>query len=177
MKYINIIIGSILLFSLSCKKIDKLTQFELEYNETVIIESSFGINTPFNIYTPDIETNSESEFAINDTRKDLIEEIILKRLTLELISPNNADFSFLESINIYISTDSISEIKIAWKENINGNGISTLELETTDKDLKDYIKADNFSLRVNTVTDEVITVDHEININSIFDVDAKILGQ
>jgi len=50
-------------------------------------------------------------------------------------------------------------------------------LETTGTDLKEYIKADEFKLRVNTITDEVIATDHQIDINSVFFVDVKILGQ
>lgn len=166
----------IILSILGCKKIDKLTQFEMEFNETVVIPSSTGINLPFNILTPDVETNSESTFEVNDTRKDLVEEIKLTTLTLTLTSPSNADFSFLKSVNIYISAEGITEAKIAWKDNVPSD-ISVLNLEVTGVDLKEYIKKDKFSLRLNTETDEVLTSDHHIDIHSIFFVDAKILGQ
>jgi hypothetical protein len=57
----------------SCKKIDKLTQFNLTFNETITVPASSLINLPFNIITPDITSNSETAFEINDTRKDLIQ--------------------------------------------------------------------------------------------------------
>lgn len=161
----------------SCKKLDEYTQFEMDFNEKVVIPSSSGINLPFNIFSPDVESNSESTFAVNDTRKDLIEKIVLTDLELRLTSPSNSDFSFLESIQIYISAEGLSELKIAWKENINGAGDDVMILETLDQDLQEYIKAESFQLRVNAVTDEILTSDHHINIHTRFFVDAVILGQ
>ena len=58
---------------------------------------------PFDVLTPDIETNSDSEFEVNDTRKDLIEEIKLTELKFKIISPDDTDFSFFESLEVYIS--------------------------------------------------------------------------
>ncbi len=174
---------SILIFTvlstvlLGCKKIDKLTQFNMEYNETVVIPSSTGINLPFNLFTPDVKTNSESTFSVNDTRKDLIEEIKLTQLDLTLTSPSNGDLGFLKSIEIFLTADGLPEVKIAWKDNIPSSVDKYLELVTTTTDLKEYIKKDEFSLKVSIVTDEVLTSDHHIDVHSLFFVDAKISGQ
>ncbi len=159
-----------------CDKIDELTKFDIEYDQTVVIPSTTGINLPFDIYTPETETNSESEFEVNDTRKDLIEEIQLKKLELTITSPDAADFSFLESIEVYISAEDVEEIKIAWMDDVPETTSNKLQLDTSDMDLKEYIKKDKFNLRLNTVTDEVINQDHELDVNSTFFVDAKILG-
>lgn len=172
----QILVSGIIISIFGCNVIDKLTQFDMEFNETAVIPSSTGINLPFNILTPDIETNSESTFAVNDTRKDLIEEIILKTLDLKITSPSNADFSFLKSINLYISAVGLNEVKIAWKDNIPSDA-TILNLDVTGVDLKEYIKADKFSLRLNTETDELLASDYHIDIHSVFFVDAKILGQ
>jgi len=167
---------SIVFLFMGCKKVDKLTQFEMEFDETIVIPASSGINLPFNIISPDIATNSESTFEVNDTRKDLIEEIKLRTLNLFVTSPSNANFNFLKSIHIYISADGLSEIEIASKATVAENTI-VLSLDVTDADLKEYIKADQFSLRLNTETDEVLTTDYHIAMHSVFFVDAKILGQ
>ena len=159
-----------------CKTIDKLTQFNMDYDETVTIPSSIGINLPFNLWTPNIKTNSEEVFQINDTHKDLIEEIVLKELTLNVVSPQGGDFSFLEDIEVYISAEGLDEIKIAWKYDIPDNAGASITLETTDADLKEYIKLDEFKLKLTTVTDELILSDYDIKIKAKFFVDAKILG-
>lgn len=173
----NFVLVFTLLFALSsCDKVDELTKFNLTYKSSVTIPSTTGIDLPFDVLTPDMETNSESEFEVNDTRKDLIEEIKLTELTLKIVSPENADFSFLESLEVYISAEGLDEIKIASKEMVDPDAGNILDVDVLDVDLKEYIKKDKFNLRLNTVTDEAITADHQIEVNSTFFVDAKILG-
>ena len=164
------------LLFVGCDKLDELTKFDITYNQKATIPSSTGIDLPFDVFTPETETNSESEFAVNDTRKDLIEEIKLTELELVMISPNGADFSFLKSIEIFISAEGLEEIPIASLTDIPNDTGNRLNLNTSDRDLKDFIKKDKFSLRLNTVTDELISSDHELDVNSTFFVDAKILG-
>ncbi len=170
-----IFVSTFILFA-GCMSIDTLTQFNLEYNETIVIPSSSVINLPFNILTPDIKSNTESTFAVNNTKKDLVEEIKLTQMALTLTSPSNGNLGFLKSIEIFISADSLSNVKIAWNDNIPSNVDKYVELETTQIDLKEYIKKDEFSLKINTVTDEVLTSDYHIDIHSIFFVDANVLG-
>lgn len=170
-----ILILTILFTISSCDKVDDLTKFEIEYKSKVVIPASTGIDLPFNVFTPDMETNSESKFEVNDTRKDLIEEIKLTKLQLVIISPTDADFGFLNSVEVYISAEGLDEIKIAEKD-VDENIGNTLDVNVFDIDLKEYIKKDAFNLRLNTVTDEAIGSDHEIDVNSTFFVDAKILG-
>ncbi len=173
-KYILIL--AVMLGLGGCEKLDELTKFEMDYKQRVVIPASAGMDLPFDVFTPKTETNSSSEFAVNDTRKDLIEEIVLRKLTLSIVSPEGEDFSFLESITVYMSAEDLPEIKIAWNDEVSATVGGVLELEVSDDDLKEYIKKDSYSLRVNTVTDELLKSDHEIEIASIFFVDAKILG-
>jgi len=160
----------------SCKKKNKLTQFTMSYAQTVVIPSSTGVNLPFNIFTPDMTTNSESTFEVNNTRKDLIQVIKLTKLDLLISSPSNGNFQFLKSIEIYISASGLQEIMIAKKDNIPSDIGNYLNLDCLDNDLKEYIKKDQFKLRLNTVTDQIITSDYQILLGTKFFVDAKILG-
>ena len=123
-----------------CKKAKEFTQFNIEYDESVIIQSSAGINLPFDVLTPDMETNSSSKFESNDTRKDKIEEIKLTKLNLTLTSPSSGDFTFLKSIDVYISADGLDEIKLAWIDNVPETVGKFLELSVSDIDFKEYIK-------------------------------------
>jgi len=170
------ILFSLILFTSACKEVDKLTQFNMDYDESVTIPSTIGINLPFNLFTPPITTNSTESFEVNDTRKDLIEQIILKEMTLSISSPSGEDFSFLKSIEIYMSADGLDEIKVAWKDTIDNSVGNSIALETSSSDLQEYIKKDDINLKVTTVTDELILTDYEVNIHSNFFVDAKILG-
>ncbi|PKP08011.1 MAG: hypothetical protein CVU09_17590 [Bacteroidetes bacterium HGW-Bacteroidetes-4] len=177
MKKLSLLYLILLAVFASCNKLDKLTQFTLNYEESIVIPSSFGIELPFDIYTPEIESNTASTFSVNNTRKDLVEEISLKTLTLTLTDPSESNFSFLNEIHIYISAEGLDETEIAWKTNITDDTGVVLSLETTGVNLKDYILKDNFSLRVNTKTNKLLSADHYIDLDAAFFVDAKILGQ
>lgn len=173
-KYVFIL--AVFVTFIRCDKLDELTKFDIQYSQMATIPSSTGINLPFDVFTPEMETNSASKFAVNDTRKDLIEEIRLTQLEIVIISPENTDFSFLNSIEVYISAEDLEEVQIAFLNEVADNVGDRIVLNTTDLDLKEYIKKDEFSLRLNTVTDELISRDHELEVNSTFFVDAKILG-
>lgn len=164
----------IVLMTSGCKDLDKLTQFNMEFNQSFVIPASTGVNLPFNIMTPDVQTNSSSTFSNNKTRKDLVDEIKLTKLELTITSPANADFSFLKSVSIYISAPGLTETKIAYKDEVPTNAGTLLALDVSGVDLKEYIKADKFSLRLNTVTDELLASDHTLNARSNFFVNAKI---
>lgn len=159
-----------------CKDLDKFTKFNMDFRESVTIQSNTGINLPFNVLTPDITTNSESTFASNNTRKELVEDIRLKQLTLTITSPTSGNFKFLKSVVLYLNADGLPEVKIASKENIPNTQGNSLDLEVVDINLKEYIIKDKYTLRLNTVTDELISQDHEVEVYSLFRIDAKVLG-
>lgn len=173
-KIVFLSLVSILLFA-GCEKIDKLTQFDMGYKMTVVIPSSTGLNLPFNFFTPDVQTDSEATFAIHSTSKELIEEVLLTKLTLTLTSPGNGNLGFIKSIDVFISAEGLPEEKISWKT--SSSAAKTIELDVTGKDLKEYIKKDEFKLRLSTVTNELLTSEHKIEVNANFFVDAKVLGQ
>lgn len=176
MRKLSYVFIALLVSFSACKKVGELTKFNLDYNTSTTIPATTGIDLPINLFTPDIETNAESEFTVNNTRKDLIEEIILTKLSLTITSPASQDFSFLNSVTIYIAAEGLSEIEVASRENIPDDVGRQLELETSNVDIQEYVKQDNFYLRVNTVTDELLSNDVDMNIFSQFHVDAKILG-
>ncbi len=166
----------ILMSFVQCKKVDQLTMFKLNYDASYTISSNSLIDIPFDFLTPDITTNSQEEFQLNNTNSDLIEEIILEALTLSITSPQGEDFSMLKSIEVFINAEGLSELKVAQRLDIPDDIGSNLVLETMENDIKEYIKKENFILRVKTTTDELFTEDVQINIQSRFHVDAKILG-
>lgn len=173
MKKFTIILFIITL--VSCKTLDRFTMFDLKYDASFIVPKNTIMNLPIDLTSPEVTTNTEEEFAIHDTRKDLIEEIKLKQLVLSIETPDYT-FSFLESVEVYLRAEGLPEIKIAEKFNIPDDVGNQLEMDVTDKYLVEYLKKDKISMRVKTVTDEVLTEDIEVKIHSVFHVDAKILG-
>jgi len=160
----------------SCKKLNKIVQFNLDYTTEAVIPSSSGINLPFNVFTPDVTTDSEASFREKDTRKDLINTIVLNELILTVKSPDKATFSFLKSAHILIRAEGIEEKEVASIEDIPENVGSSITLNTSGNDLAPYIKADKFTIKLKAVTDEFLTQDYKIEIYSKFHVEGKLIN-
>ena len=161
----------ILLFS-SCEE-GKFLTFYVNDQTTTTIENSFPINLPFDVPTPDITTDSESEFQNNDTQIDKVKEIVLKELCMTITDPANETFSFLKSIHIYISAAGEPEKLIASKEDISSNA-QIINLEVTEEVLDSYVKKDSYSLRTEVVTKETLFHDVDLLIDLKFRVTANI---
>lgn len=171
-KNLIFLVAAILVLS-SCKK--KLTEFNIDYTSKVVVSSTFGQLVPFSIYTPEMETNAEYEFESNNTKKDHVDNIQLTQLKLDITSPDNQTFSFLNSVEVYISSPNNPERKVAFKESIPSNVGSQLICELVDIELQDYIKEETFKLRLKTVTDETIPEDVHIDVYTNFFVKARLI--
>ncbi len=160
----------------SCKEVNKLTQFNMNYSDEITIPATLGIDLPIDIWTPDIPTNSSSTFESNNTHKDLIQQIILKKMILTITSPEESTWDFLKEIEIYISAEGLEKKKIAWMDEIPQTGLKSIDLTVSTEDLKEYIKKDEYKLETKTVTRQLVSHDTKVEIKSTFFVDAKILG-
>ncbi len=159
-----------------CKELAKLTQFYINYNTSITIPKTLGVDLPVNVVTPAITTNSESEFEANKTQKKLVDKINLTELDMTITSPESESFDFLKNIEISISADGLPDKKIAWLENIPKTGLKKIILEVSTDDLKEYIVKDSYELKTKTTTRELISHDTDVAIHCKFFVDAKILG-
>ncbi len=173
----NIALLFILIISLNaCEKIDKFTQFDLPLKTEVTIPAGIPVNTPFNLPSIDLPLETNSVFENNNTAKELIEKASLKKLELKVIDPVDGNFDFIKDLEIFISSDNLPEIKVAWVYDHPNDGKNILLMNTTDEDLTEYLQSDKIQMKVKTTFDEVLTRDHTIEINYTFFIDAKILG-
>ncbi|MCD6556503.1 MAG: hypothetical protein J7K64_04850 [Bacteroidales bacterium] len=155
--------------TISCKK---LLTFDISDSTTTTVDANIlPFQLPVELPTPDVTTNSENEFAQNDTKVELVKEIILKKLELTITSPSDKTFSFLKSIEIYISADGEDEMKLAWNDDVQSNA-KNIELETTNSALDKYVKKDKYKLRTKVVTKETLTQSVDIKIDFKFQVTA-----
>ena len=177
MKKLALVLLSVILTSTwSCKEVNKLTQFNMDYSDEITIPATLGIDLPINVWTPDIPTNSSSTFESNNTHKDLIQKINLTKMNLTITSPESSTWDFLKKIEIYISADGLDDKKIAWLDDIPQTGLKSIDLTVSTDDLKEYIKKDKYKLETKTVTRQLVSHDTKVEIKSTFFVDAKILG-
>lgn len=164
------------LLLLNCSVVDELTKFDIDYETSYTIPPVTIINVPISLNTPDIETENEATYENNNTNKNSVESIRLKSMTLDITSPETANFNFLKEIYIYIKTENQEEIEIANLTDLENTDATFLELNTINKELEKYVKEDTFTLRVRAIADETTAEEIEISIKNVFAVDAKILG-
>lgn len=177
MKISSSIIVLLALTFCGCKAIDELTHFDVEYNYTFTLPSYGGINLDnLDIKTNDLENSNESTFDNNNTKKHLVERATLKKFNVEIIDPADADFSFLDKVEIFVSTKTLDEKMIAWQDNIAQNVGDYLELETTSSNLRKYLISDEIRVRLKTTSSEPLMNDLLLDLQSKVEVDAKILG-
>lgn len=131
-----------------------------------------------NIIQPDgVTTNTTQTFSNNNTKADLLEKVLLKKLVLTITSPSAQKFDFLKSADIFISADGLPEVMVASIDNIDDATVgNSVEMTPSTSDLKEYLKKSEITIRVAATADK--TTDNSINvkIDATFFVDAKILG-
>ena len=147
---------TLLVFSLSCKKVKDLFSFTITNECNITINSASPVNIPFVVSTPDVTTNSNQQFQNNNTSANLVKDIRLQNLKLTITNPSSQTFAFLKTIHIYISTNASNEIELASMDNITAS-TTTLELNATQAKLDEYIKASSYNLRTEVVTKQILT--------------------
>ncbi len=165
------------LFNLSCKKtqdkVDELTEFDMNYStDFTVPSSSVSVNIPADFTTPDVTTNSSSTFSSQKTVSSKVTEIKLTKF--EMVS-GGGDFDYLKSIIIYMQAAGQPEIQLATKTSIP-TGISTLSLDLSGNNIKDYIFGTAFKLRVNVVIDGAITANKVMKLNQTMHVKAVLIN-
>jgi hypothetical protein len=169
-----VLFACVALLQTSCEKINEALEFTIPYDSKVTVSPTLGINTPFELLTPDIQTNAETIFSSKGTSKDLIESIKLSTFSINVITPSNQKLDFLKSVELTLSADGLSDLKVAAKDNI-ADGLSELSLDLVENNLLEYLKKDKFKIKAKIVTDKTITQEVQIGLASKFTVRAKLL--
>ena len=159
------------LFLTSCDAVDDLLSFTISNEASIQIKSTSPINLPTDVITPDVTTNSSSEFKNNKTEAGLVKDVKLKSLKLLITNPEGETFTFLKSIHLFISTTDSDEIELAYQDNIN-SAANTIDLINTDARLDKYIKADKYKIRTQVTLKETLTKDVTVKAEMKFRVTA-----
>jgi hypothetical protein len=156
--------------STSCDKLNPIS-FYVKDETSIQVNSASLINTPFEIATPDITTNSTQEFENNNTNVSFITNVSLDELKLSITNPTGKTFSFLKNIHIYIATDETDEVELAFLDNVPPSD-NMIMLNTTKVNLTKYIKASSYKLRTKVETRETMTQTTDIKVDLKFKVTA-----
>lgn len=164
---------------LACKKFQEIkesvTTFNVPYSFDFKIPGTLPVAGPLPEITLPVPTNSSAVFSSNNTKPEYIEDVRLKSLNLQIKNPPSANFNFLDSIEVFITMDSLgSGERLAYLYNVPAN-VSQVELQTTENKLDEYLKKEKFFIRVKARTKEIISQDIDVTANMIFSVRAKVL--
>ena len=129
----------------SCDKLEDLIKIPISITDQFTIPAGTGIGTIFSPITGSSETNIEQELENNDARKDKIKTVKLRELKLTILT-SGKDFSFADSLEIYLNTEGQEEILIATKDDIDPDATS-IDMDVVGDDLADYLKQDEISFR------------------------------
>lgn len=154
-----------------CKQVDDLLTFTIANQVTITVPSNSPLNLPIELATPDVTTNSSQTFANNNTEASLVKDVKLQELKLTIQTPNGKTFSFLKSIEVYISTNSSNEILLASMTDIPATA-SSISLTPTQQKLDVYAKSSSYKLRTSIITRESLTQSVEMKADLKFKVTA-----
>jgi hypothetical protein len=145
-------------------------RFFVEQNTTTQITSFSGISLPINLPMFDIKFNLTDTGSINEPYIGMIDDIYLHSLKMELISPSNLDFGFIDDFEMFISSDQFPEVPFAHHYNASPDIGKVIYLVSDRSLLDDYIKGGNYTMRTEMVADEIILQDIEIEVTMVLDV-------
>lgn len=155
-----------------CEKIEDLLTFQFSETVNFTVPSSITINAPVTIQTPPQPSSSTTEFEQNNTNADKVRDIQLTGLTLNITSPANRTFSFLNSIELYITSDGLPDLLIASRTDIPNNIGQSLVVPTNNAALDEYVKDGVYGIRTDVETDETFFEDVDIEADLSFEVTA-----
>ena len=158
MKKILFLLAVIISFT-ACQKIKNLANigFDAPFSQTVTVPPvpgyTYGMAIPggaTDLPFPPLAaaTNAQQYFdQYHASRKNVV-SANLTSLTMQITSPAAQTFDFLNSVQLYISTESQPEVLVAFLNNVpKGQKTITLNI-TPGLNLKDYVDGDSVIIRL-----------------------------
>lgn len=158
----------------SCSTLqDKLTvKFDIPYASDVEVNGLPGdfTNTTtgerLTLFSAAYATQSKEHLKNNNTSSDLLQEAILKELTLSMVKPEAQNFDLADSIWVYLSSTSRTEMMVAHKFAIPKN-TRTIKLDMESFNAKDYFLDDSIFLKVEARVYNTLDSNTVMNISGV----------
>ncbi len=123
-----------------------------------------------------IDFEQNQDFKNNNASREQVTSVTLKTMTLRIASPNDQDFSFLESVQFFARSGE-NEALFAQKTNVASAKLTaptpTLVLDVLNVDLAQYVRSSTMSI-VMRGTGRKPTQDTRIEVSAIFNVAVRL---
>ena len=130
-----------------------------EYKETLIIQFESPLSIGFDIPWIPLNLADSSSSRVTDPLVKSVEDIRLKNMKVTLVDATGTDdktFYFLSDLDVYISKDSLPEIKMARANNISDDVSNVLYLVPEDNVVvDDYVKNGDYDIWMDISTKNI----------------------
>jgi hypothetical protein len=159
--FIGLVLFSLLFQATACKKgeLEKKPTFRytyFDYAESVTIQFESPISIGFDIPWIPISLGDSSSSRVTDPLVQSVEDIQLKTMTVtleEATGTSNKTFYFLSDLEVFVSKDTLPEIKIAHANNISDDVGDVLYLVPEEGVvMDDYVKNGDYNIRMKIST-------------------------
>jgi hypothetical protein len=166
------------IFLASCNKLMQLASIsaDIPYSQQVAIPPVTGYSQTVKLPTGGVAldfpsvafaTNSQQYISQYKTAANMIIDVDLKSLALQILSPADQNFDFLDNVEVYIHSTTQPEVLIASQYNVS-KGVTTLDITTNPLiNLKNYFVDDTIYFRLNTHINAVPLQGAQMNISSV----------
>lgn len=163
-----IILSLVLVTFSSCKKIKKLTNFYIDYENQLLINPSQHPNNQYDVWSFIIQNHDGIIYGENHSSIESTETVELYSLNLSLLSPENGNLGFIDKIEIYIVGAGLDKKKIAGIDSNPNKELASINLDIEEDNLKDYMIDNQFVFHIHIVTNSSENIDNLIHFNSSF---------
>ena len=126
--------------------------------------------------TPNVPTQQATKFSAEGTAQNLIDQIKITKFNISAVSSGttSVNLDYLKSLTIYIKAAGVGEEIVATKSNIP-TGSTSVSMDITDTNIKNYIFKDNIQFRVLAIFDASAATDQTLKLDETVHVSATLL--
>jgi len=167
---------ALLALGVGCQKITNLLSFSVNDSTSLTIPASATVaGAVLSLPGSPMQSTAQSTYQNNNTSAQYVQNVTLDQLTLTTTNPSSQNFDFLQSINIYISTDTNSSDKVLLASlNPIPKGQTSITLNPAGNQLDKYLKASSYTLTTQAQVAQPLRQNTDIRADSRFNVHANI---
>jgi hypothetical protein len=150
MKRIAVVVCAMAFLALtSCDKGDDTVSFEFSHDyEFNMTEDSIGIDTAIALTSTDIKSALEEQSEQNSSLLSLVKEVQIVSVEIEAVDPVTQELSFLQDAELYVSSGTLAEMKVASKNPVPETQGTSMSFDVDEAiDVLQYTSNTNFKFR------------------------------
>jgi hypothetical protein len=167
---------ALLALGVGCQKIANLLSFQVNDSTSITIPMSATVaGAIINLPGSQTKSTAQSTYQNNNTSAEYVQNVTLDQLTLTTTNPSAQNFDFLQSISIYISSETNGSDKVLLASlSPVPKGKTSITLNPAGNQLDKYLKASSYTLTTQAQIAQPLRQDTDIRADSRFTAHANI---